>query len=99
MQAVLARLIQALFGAGPGHIAWREESYPSFENGLEVSAEVGGKWVEIAGSGTLPATVLAQAGFDPKAVSGFAFGLGLERLAMLKFGFDDIRKLWQPPYV
>lgn len=47
----------------------------------------------------LPATVLTKAGLDAKNVSGFGFGLGLERLAMLKYGIDDIRKLWQPPYV
>jgi phenylalanyl-tRNA synthetase alpha chain len=43
--------------------------------------------------------LLEDAGYNPQVISGFAFGLGLERLAMLKYGIDDIRKLWQPPYV
>ena len=57
------------------------------------------RWIEIAAGGMLPALVIAQAGFDTEKVSGFGFGLGLDRLAMLKYGIDDIRKLWQPPYV
>ena len=53
----------------------------------------------LSGCGILKAGTLRESGFDPQAVGGFAFGLGLERLAMLKLGIDDIRKLWQPPYV
>jgi len=47
----------------------------------------------------LNSQMLAEAGYDSEAVSGYGFGIGLERLAMLKFGIDDIRTLWQPPYV
>ena len=42
---------------------------------------------------------LRNAGYDANAVSGFAWGLGLDRLAMLRFGLDDVRQLWQPPHV
>jgi RNA polymerase sigma factor (sigma-70 family) len=99
MQGVLTGLFQMLLGVRAEQIGWQEGSYPSFEDGLEVSVEVGGKWVEVGGSGMLPAAILRQAGFDPQELSGFAFGLGLERIAMLRLGLDDIRKLWQPPYV
>jgi phenylalanyl-tRNA synthetase alpha chain len=47
----------------------------------------------------LAAKTLRVAGFGPEQISGFAWGLSLERMAMLKYGIDDIRKLWAPPYV
>lgn len=48
-------------------------------------------WLEILGSGMVHPRVLATAGYDPAQVSGFAFGLGVERVAMLKYGIDDLR--------
>ena len=51
------------------------------------------------GSGILMPEILDNAGFDAQEVQSFAFDLGLERLAMLKYDIDDIRELWQPPYV
>jgi len=57
------------------------------------------RWMPIGGFGVLADEVLAHAGFDPQQVGGFSFDFGLERLAMLKFGLDDVRRLWQPPYV
>jgi phenylalanyl-tRNA synthetase alpha chain len=41
----------------------------------------------------------AKAGYDPDKVTGYGYGMGLERIAMLKYGIDDIRKLWQEPYI
>ncbi|TFG83769.1 MAG: phenylalanine--tRNA ligase subunit alpha [Erysipelotrichales bacterium] len=51
-------------------------------------------WIEILGAGMVHPNVLAMAGFDPYKVSGFAFGLGVERVALLKYGIDDIRHLY-----
>ncbi len=51
-------------------------------------------WIEILGAGMVHPRVLAMAGFDPAKVSGFAFGLGVERVALLKYGIDDIRHLY-----
>ncbi len=48
-------------------------------------------WLEILGSGMIHPNVLRNVGYDPTKVSGFAFGMGVERIAMLKFGIDDIR--------
>ena len=48
-------------------------------------------WLEILGSGMVHPRVLAGAGYDPSRVSGFAFGMGIERIAMLKYGVDDLR--------
>jgi phenylalanyl-tRNA synthetase alpha chain len=52
-------------------------------------------WIEIGGSGMVDPTVFTFVGYDPEAVSGFAFGLGLERIAMLRHGLPDLRELWR----
>jgi len=51
-------------------------------------------WVEILGCGMVHPTVLRNGGYDPAVYSGFAFGMGPERIAMLKYGIDDIRYFW-----
>jgi phenylalanyl-tRNA synthetase alpha chain len=51
-------------------------------------------WIEFGGSGLVDPNVLRNVGYDPERVSGFAFGLGLERLAILRHGLPDIRDLW-----
>lgn len=51
-------------------------------------------WIEILGAGMVHPNVLEMAGYDPKKVSGFAFGMGQERIAMLKYGVDDIRHFY-----
>lgn len=51
-------------------------------------------WVEILGCGMVHPTVLRNGGYDPAQYSGFAFGMGPERIAMLKYGIDDIRYFW-----
>ena len=54
----------------------------------------GSGWLEILGAGMVHPHVLEMSGYDPKAVSGFAFGLGVERIAMLSYGIDDLRLLY-----
>ncbi len=49
------------------------------------------RWLEVLGCGMVDPQVLANVGYDPDEYSGFAFGVGMERLAMLKYGIDDIR--------
>jgi phenylalanyl-tRNA synthetase alpha chain len=51
-------------------------------------------WIEMGGSGLVDPNVLRNVGYDPEHVSGFAFGLGLERIAMLRHGVPDIRMFW-----
>jgi len=51
-------------------------------------------WIEILGAGMVHPNVLRMAGFDPETCSGFAFGLGVERVALLKYGIDDIRQFY-----
>jgi phenylalanyl-tRNA synthetase alpha chain len=66
------------------HVGW------SWENGRRV---IGGSddWMEVLGSGMVHPRVLANAGLDPDEWQGFAFGTGVDRLAMLKYGMDDLR--------
>lgn len=61
-------------------------------DGCRVCKETG--WLEILGSGMVHPQVLRIVGYDPEEVSGFAFGMGVERIAMLKFGIDDIRQFY-----
>jgi phenylalanyl-tRNA synthetase alpha chain len=52
-------------------------------------------WIELLGSGLVDPNVLRNVGYDPEEVSGFAFGIGLERVAMLRHGVPDIRMFWE----
>ena len=61
--------------------------------GCRVCSQTG--WLEILGSGLVHPRVLAMSGYDPDQVSGFAFGMGVERIAMLKYGVDDIRLFFE----
>ncbi len=62
-------------------------------SGCRVCKDTG--WLEILGSGMVHPRVLKQVGYDPAEVSGFAFGVGVERMAMLKYGISDIRLLFE----
>ncbi|HPA85322.1 MAG TPA: phenylalanine--tRNA ligase subunit alpha, partial [Deltaproteobacteria bacterium] len=52
-------------------------------------------WMEILGSGMVDPAVYRYVGIDPEKVTGFAFGLGIERIAMLKYGIGDIRMFYE----
>ena len=55
----------------------------------------GSGWLEILGSGMIDPNVFKAVGYDPKKFSGFAFGMGIERIAMLKYKIDDIRLFFE----
>lgn len=55
----------------------------------------GSGWLEVLGAGMVHPVVLANGGYDPEKITGFAFGMGIERLAMLKYGIDDLRLFFQ----
>ncbi|MFD2046272.1 phenylalanine--tRNA ligase subunit alpha [Ornithinibacillus salinisoli] len=63
-------------------------------NGEGCSVCKGTGWIEILGAGMVHPNVLSMAGYDPKVYSGFAFGMGPERIAMLKYGINDIRQFY-----
>ena len=60
--------------------------------GLKIGA--GDDWLEILGSGMVNPRVLANCGYDPEKYQGFAFGMGIERIAMLKYGIPDLRTFY-----
>jgi phenylalanyl-tRNA synthetase alpha chain len=62
----------------------------SVENGKRILGGSGG-WMELLGSGMVHPKVIANCGLDPEVYQGFAFGVGVDRLAMLKYGMDDLR--------
>ena len=67
--------------------------FPFVEPGFEVAAKFKGKWIELLGAGMVHPKVLKNMKIDPKIYSGFAFGMGIDRLVMLKYGIEDIRNL------
>jgi phenylalanyl-tRNA synthetase alpha chain len=97
LKATVERVLHGVLG--PATMRWREHDFGFVESGLGADLKLRGRWVEVSGCGTLRPETLRKAGFDPSAVGGFAWGLGLERLAMLRFGIADIRSLWRPPYI
>jgi len=88
------------FFKGSVEIRFRPGYFPFVEPGVEVDMRITGdnapeklrdKWIEIMGAGMVHPNVLNAVGINPKKYQGFAFGVGLERLAMLKWGIDDAR--------
>jgi phenylalanyl-tRNA synthetase alpha chain len=73
---------------------------PSYFPFTEPSAEVdilseSGKWLEILGCGMVHPNVLRNVGVDPEVYTGYAFGMGIERLAMLRYGVTDLRQFFE----
>jgi len=64
-------------------------------NGSTCSKCKGAAWIELFGAGMVDPAVYGFVNYDPKKVSGFAFGIGIDRLAMLKYGIDDIQVFFQ----
>jgi len=74
-------------------VKFRPSFFPFVEPGFEVSAKFNGKWLELLGAGMVHPKVIKNMGLDPIKYSGFAFGMGVDRLVMLKYGIEDIRLL------
>jgi len=73
----------------------RPHHYPFVEPGFDVDIKRGDKWMEVLGSGMVHPKVLKNMGLDPEVYSGFAFGLGPDRMMMQRYKIKDIRQLWQ----
>jgi len=69
----------------------RPHYYPFVEPGMDVDIWLNGRWMEMLGSGMLHPNVIKSMGLDPMIWQGFAFGIGADRLAMIKFGIKNIR--------
>ena len=106
LKGVLGAFAREMFGEGT-RIRLRPSFFPFTEPSAEVDVTCticvgkgcrtckGTGWLEILGAGMVHPKVLAAGGYDPERVSGFAFGMGVERIAMLKLGVDDLRVFFQ----
>lgn len=99
LKGTLVEFLGAALG-GEVEIRFRPSFFPFTEPSVEVDMrmvgehapeKLRGKWVEVMGAGMVHPNVLKAAGLDPQKYRGFAFGMGLDRLAMLKWGIDDVR--------
>jgi len=77
------------------HIRFRPSFFPFTEPSVEVDMSWRGGWIEIAGAGMVDPNVLRAVGYDPEEVTGFAFGVGIERICMGRHGIDDIREFFK----
>lgn len=74
---------------------FRPSFFPFVEPGLEVWLKFQNRWLEVMGAGMLHPNVIKNLGLDPKKVQGFAFGGGLDRIAMVKWNVPDVRLFYQ----
>ena len=107
LKAMLTAFAKAFFGASDGPAREGKMRFrPSFFPFTEPSAELdiwwadetmpgGGRWIELLGSGMVDPHVLDNVGVDSERYTGYAFGMGVERMAMLRHGIDDIRLLYE----
>ena len=94
MKSVLTKFYNKMLGEN-SEIEFRPSFFPFTEPSVEVHAKFNGKWLEMMGGGMIHPNVLKNAGLDPAKVQGFAFGGGLDRVAMVKWGIPDIRFFYQ----
>jgi phenylalanyl-tRNA synthetase alpha chain len=96
LKTVLRLFAQSYLGEDV-HIRFRPSFFPFTEPSVEVDMlwHGGDRWVEMGGAGMVDPNVFRAVGYDPEEVTGFAFGLGIERLCMRRHGVDDIRLLYQ----
>lgn len=106
LKGTLAAMAEALFGPGTG-VRFRPSFFPYTEPSAEVDIQCikckgagcamckRTGWIEILGSGMVHPAVFEAVGYDPDEVTGFAFGMGVERVALLKWGVEDIRLFYE----
>lgn len=106
LKGILTTFTNQLFGQKTG-VRLRPSFFPFTEPSAEVDIACvicggggcrvckGSGWLEILGAGMVDPEVFCQVGYDPESVRGFAFGMGVERIAMLKFGISDMRLLFE----
>ena len=106
LAGTLEAFVRALYGKGM-KVRFRPHHFPYTEPSAEVDMSCfacgqkgcpickGEGWIEILGCGMVHETVLRECGIDPEVYSGFAFGIGLERIAMMRYDIDDMRLLYE----
>ncbi len=96
LKGVVADFLRRFFESDDLKVRFRPSFFPFTEPSAEIdvafmSGALEGRWLEIAGCGMVHPNVLRFGGFDPEKVTGFAFGMGPDRLTMLRYGIDDLR--------
>jgi phenylalanyl-tRNA synthetase alpha chain len=81
----------SLFFEREAEVLFRPSYFPFVEPGADVHMRWGDRWLELLGCGVVHPNVLSAVGIDPERYTGYAFGMGVERLAMLRYGVDDLR--------
>jgi phenylalanyl-tRNA synthetase alpha chain len=111
LKGTLLYMLQSLFGKQT-KLQLRPNYFPYVEPAVEMDASCvacrqndpdcrlckGTGWIELGGAGMVHPQVLKNVGIDPKRYSGFAFGFGIERMAAVKYGVDDVRQFWRPDF-
>ena len=94
LKSVLRLFARSYFG-GDVHIRFRPSFFPFTEPSVEVDMSWNDGWIEMGGAGMVDPNVLAAVGYDPEQVSGFAFGLGVERVCARRHNVTDIREFYK----
>jgi phenylalanyl-tRNA synthetase alpha chain len=100
LKGTITQFCRAFFERDDIGVRFRPSYFPFVEPGVEIDMEWSRKdgevgYLEIAGAGVVHPDVLRNMGVDPERYSGFAFGMGLDRLAMLKYGVNDLRLFFE----
>lgn len=94
LKFALNSFIKKVFGKD-SEIRLRPGYFPFVEPGIEIDMRrKGGKWIEVLGAGMVHPNVLNNVGINPQKYTGFAFGAGIDRLVMIKYGIDDVRMFY-----
>lgn len=96
LKGVLHEFLRAFYGHEV-KVRFRPSFFPFTEPSAEVDvwSDAHGGWLEVLGSGMIHPNVLRHGGIDPEKHTGFAFGLGIDRLTMIKYGIPDLRLLFE----
>lgn len=94
LKGVLTHFYKKMLGDDV-EMEFRPSFFPFVEPGLEVWLKFRNRWMEVMGAGMLHPNVLKNVGLDPKKIQGFAFGGGLDRIAMVKWNIPDVRLFYQ----
>ncbi len=93
LKEVEVEMTKSIFGEGVEY-RFLVDSFPFTDPSVQIEIMFNGGWLEIVGSGLVHEQVLKNFGLDPEIYNGWAFGFGIERLAMVKFEIPDIRVFW-----
>ena len=100
LKGVYLGFVKAFFETDDLQVRFRPSYFPFTEPSAEIDIAFGsgplkGRWLEVSGAGQVHPTVLRNMGLDPEGFIGFAFGSGLERLTMLRYGINDLRLFYE----